>query len=937
MINSNNGSNSSDDNVCDDIIGIDLGTRYSCITIWNENGPQPIYDQLGNRTIPSVVTFYKSSKFVGNKTNGIKDVNSKNSIIDIKRLIGLKYDDEIIQKIKHFLPYDIIKNEDTNGILIKLDNSDLTLRGKQIYEPEEICSFVLREIIKIVQKQTNRQIRRAVITVPAYFNDSQRQATIDSARAAEIEVVRIINEPTAAALAYGLGDRKWYRSDGTEKNGGNVIIYDLGGGTLDISLININQGVFKILSVGGNTHLGGEDIDYCLIDHILNHFKQINKLNDDTFKLTNQTMIKLKKTVENCKKLLSSVKVSNVIIDDFYNGKTIRYKLTRKILEKVCNNIFIQCLKPLHDIFIGTSITKNDIDEVILVGGATRMPIIEKSIINFFSGTKIKHLIKTQNPDEVVSNGAALYGYILNNNKNPFKNNIVLLDVVPLSVGVETQGGTMSTIIKRNTPIPTKKNQTYNTDSDDQDSVMIKIFEGERSLTRYNYLLGSFILSGFIKGPIGCAIINVSFSIDSNGILCVTAYEKNSAVENSINITSMWNAKGRLSKEKIDQIVCEAKENEETDSIYSNKIELICKIKNICNAVLANINSDDITMSTQKKIKIKQEVSNIKIWIESTGFEALEITKLCQIETKLNNDYFPITLHTLSHNVKNLKCVSEKINSSSIYGDYYDADETDITTNIDDELNSELNKSTNNLQPDNNQNSVIHAEIENIKNSITDMCKNILEIIYSPSVIISSDNIENISDYLESVQIWLYTNNSFNIIDYTNKISEIDDYVSQYIDNFAENISQVVSKSKREELYCLCLTLIKSINGNFFSSSDADIIKLSAIVNENLEWLTNNIDPPESVCSEKIDIIDNLCNNIYDRINNGITESLNSSNADLYNRIETIDNENMSIVSHTNESTTDNTDTDADTDTVTNSTDVNIDDIINYFLKRANY
>jgi len=518
--------------VNDYVLGIDLGTRFSCVSIWRNKRFEIICDQFGNRTVPSVVAFYRSAKLVGHNALSMKEINPENTIYDIKRIIGRRMDDPVIEQIKKLISYDIVDDESQHhNILVQLDKKDTTITHKRIYRPEEICAQILIEIKRMAFDYLKQEVVKAVITVPAYYNDAQRQATLDAAKIAGLDVLKIINEPTAAALAYGLGSKQWRKTsnDKITRVGGNVIMYDLGAGTLDVSLMNISNGVFRTLAVGGNTNLGGEDIDYLVMNHILLEFRRQNRIKD--LKISKLAQLKLKNSVENAKKILSTAEKAVVCVDDFYNGKKIYHVLTREIFEMINNELFIMCIKPLKDVLESAALTKDDIDDVVLVGGSTRIPKIQKLILEFFQGTNIKRLTTSLNPDEVVSAGASIYGYIMTHKEDPFSENLVLLDITPLSLGIETLQKQMTVIIPRNTVIPTRKTKVFSTDTDYQNMVSIKIFEGERKLTKNNFHVGTFDLTGFEKGPRGFPTIKITFHIDINGILQVTAHEKRSDVQ----------------------------------------------------------------------------------------------------------------------------------------------------------------------------------------------------------------------------------------------------------------------------------------------------------------------------------------------------------------------------------------------------------------------
>ncbi|AYV85832.1 MAG: heat shock protein 70-like protein, partial [Satyrvirus sp.] len=646
-------------NIDDYIIGIDLGTQFSCVSVWRNKRFEIISDQFGNRTIPSVVAFYRSAKLVGYNALALKDVSPGSTIYDVKRIIGKRIDDPNMENIKKLISYKIIDDEsEHHNILVQLDQ-----KGKNIYKPEEICAYILIEIRKMASNYLNVDVTKAIITVPVYFNDAQRQATLDSAKIAGLEVLRIINEPTAAALAYGLGSKTFIKN-----KGGNVIVYDFGAGTLDISLMNINNGIFKTLAVGGCSHLGGHDIDYLVMDYVLSEFKKQNKIKE--LKISKLTQIKLKNSVENAKKILSTSEKAIVCVDDFFNGKKLYHVVTRNIFEIICNEIFIMCIRHLKDIFEDTGLAPSDINEVILVGGSTRIPKLQKLILDFFKGTNVKYLTMSLNPDEVVSAGASIYGYIMTHNEDPFSKNVVLLDITPLSLGVETLQKQMTVVIPRNTIIPTKKTKIFSTDTDYQDSVAIKIFEGERKLTKNNFHVGTFELCGFEKGPKGYPTIKITFHIDINGILQVTAHEKRSDVQNSIKITSTWGAKGRLSKSEIDNIILEAEKNEQIDTIYSLKIGLVHKINSICDSILINLKDDAYKLTNADKKKIRKDIKNNLKWLKenSKDFHNIDVEELEKRNQRLSKTYCPLIAQVNKNNDK-FTDTGISLNAAEVYGD----------------------------------------------------------------------------------------------------------------------------------------------------------------------------------------------------------------------------------------------------------------------------
>lgn len=845
----------------DYVIGIDLGTRFSCVSVWRNKRFEIIPDQFGNRTVPSVVAFHRSAKLVGHNALSMKEVNPLNTIYDIKRLIGRKMDDPSIEQIKKLISYEIIDDDsDHHNILIKLNDSDTSVTHKKIYRPEEICAQILLEIKRMAQSYLHlplKTILKTVITVPAYFNDAQRQATLDSAKIAGLDVLKIINEPTAAALTYGLGSRKW-----NKEFGGNVIVYDLGAGTLDVSLMNISNGVFRTLAVGGNTHLGGEDIDYVVMNHVMMDFQRTNHIRN--LKISKLSQIKLKNSVEVAKKILSTNEKAVVCVDDFYNDKKLYYVLTREMFETICSELFLLCLKPLLDVLDSANLTQNNIDEVILVGGSTRIPKIQNLILNFFANTNIKSLTQSLNPDEVVSAGASIYGYIITHDKDPFSENLVLLDITPLALGIETLKKQMTVIIPRNSVIPTKKIKIFSTDTDDQDSVAIKIYEGERRLTKNNFHVGTFLLSGFEKGPRGYPIIKITFQVDLNGILQVTAHEKRSDAQNTIQITSTWGAKGRLSRNEIDEIIAEASKNEEVDTLLALKIGLAHSINSMCTTIIINIQDDSFALTKLDKKKIRADVKNNLKWLRNKDIVDIPIDQLTERESRLSKTYAPLVAQINKNNI-NFKENVESNRAADVDGDD-ELDELDDTKEKRDSTSSSTSTSRyESFKIQNDPSEYEKEEIKALKKTIGDLGKNIVSVVNNPVSKFNREDIETITDYIDSVKIWLWTTSATTTIEYIAKINEInkitEEIMKKYdtIEIFEKNDNFTI----KDELQLTCLTLNTSLKNNFFSLKDSDTNKLTKLINEIMLWLLTHQNEPIDIYKEKINEINDLCNNIY--------------------------------------------------------------------------
>ena len=865
------------------VLGIDLGTTNSCISYWKNNKLEIIPDEYGNKTIPSYVAYTNVSKYIGNDAKNQKDINSENVFYEVKRLIGKKFNDESVKREKTLLSYKI--EEDKNGgICLKT-----TLKDNKLITPEEISSNILMKLKSMAKRHLNQEVKDVVITIPANFNDGQRQATKDAAEIAGLNCLMLINEPTAAALSYGMMNRSkiQVKKDDEEIDSENdnfltMLVYDFGGGTLDVSLLVVYNGIFEVKASTGNTNLGGSDFDDRIMTYCIEKFKKINNIS----KLENISLLSLQKlrlSCENAKQILSNLSKTYIAVKNFYNDIDLYIPLTRLNFEKLCMDLFLMCMSPIEDILDITDTEIEEIDEIILVGGMTKMPYIRTMIKTKFK----KDGNCSINPNEAISAGAAIQGYLITNKEDPFTNNIGLIDVISLSLGVETIGDVMDVIVPRSTILPCEFSKIYTTDTDNVDNVLIKIYEGERSMTKNNFFVGEFELGNIPLCPRGYPQIEVKFKIDTNGIINVEAKDLDTNETSSVTVTGN---KGRMTREEIDELVIIAREQEHIDEIERIKKINHYEMSDLCETIIENIDNEEFMLKENDKEKIRKDIEKTKKWLNEMSYKKREYTDYEDKLKKIKNKYGVLILrgNLRDSEFKAGSEVNENMNNTNVYGDDDENNRQDVFEKLEDDELGLLGMTDNEKD-----------KLKETRNNLMNLCISVFDIIDSGNLSLEKNDKQELSFFIDDILLWIHSHEKPTEKEYNEKINDINEACNKVLELYKDkelfkknDIVKSNDKNIISELENLSHTVKIMLDNRSLPidySNKEDINELNKLIEYNIEWIFNNIhnrenleeedrisfDDIEKIAEELISKLNSYCKEIYDKNINGIDLSEN--------------------------------------------------------------
>ena len=835
------------------VLGIDLGTTNSCISIWRNNNCEIIPDEYGNKTVPSYVAYTNINRYVGIDAKKQKDINPENVFYEVKRLIGRNYYDKDVSNAQEMLSYKIVKGE---GSSIGLQSS---VMNDRIFTPEEISAVILTKLKKMAETYLKREIEDVVITVPAKFNDTQRQATKNAATIAGLNCLRVFHEPTAAALAYGMMERSQHMTNQSQQKnnqksksnsdsdsdsasgeeGMTIMIYDFGGGTLDVSLVDVVDGSFDVMGFAGNSYFGGKDFDDRLMTFCITKFTRQYFRNGgfDTKAVPRISLQRLRTQCEQAKKILSTNTAAFIAVEQFYGEKDLFVKIKRSQFEDLCRDLFILCMHPIDELLTECGFQDVDIDEVILVGGMTRIPHIRKMLNDRFRDPKGHTRVNCSiNPDEAISVGAAIQGHMIATQSDAFEKNLRLMDVTPLTIGVEVMGGLMDIVVERNTPIPCEVSRLYTTDTDDIESVIIKVYEGERSLTEFNTKIGEFELCNIPKYPRGIPEIEITIKIDSNGIVTVTAVEEETKERNEITVNSN---KGGLSSEQISRLVEESREQEMMDEVHRIKKGCHYELHDLCSNVISNINNKEFKLTERDITTINDDVENIRAWLAEKRYDDRSIDEYEDALDKMKRKYGVLIIHGKVEKNDGIKASDSHLNATTIYGADEDEMEEDLVQAFE-----KVKKEETGI--DDGMTDTEASELKELRANLYELCENIMGILHSGQLKIEKKNKIGLEEIINDILIWYSSCSKPTKVDYIDKIDEInrlcDDLVSEYDkdgkDLFVTN--EVFSENEKpsEKLEKLCMTVISMADRNLILGDKARINLLCVKANRLVDMIT---------------------------------------------------------------------------------------------------